>query len=74
MDVRIGIVQSARDLAFETDTSAEEIIAIIEEARKHEGQLAVLHDSKGGQILVNPGSIAYIELGAKTSGRVGFVS
>lgn len=74
MDVRIGIIQAPRELTFETQASAEEVIQAIDTARATEGQLASFTDSKGSQILVNPAAIAYVELGAKAAGRVGFVS
>ena len=74
LDVRIGIIQSPRELTFETDSSAEEILSALEKARAGEGTLAAFTDTKGSQILVNPDSIAYLEMGAKASGRVGFVN
>lgn len=74
MDVRIGIIQAPRELTFETEATAAEIITALNTARETEGQLAVFSDTKGSQILVNPTAISFIEIGEKASGRVGFVS
>lgn len=74
MDVRIGIIQAPRELVFETKSTAEELIEILEAARTEEGKLAVFTDVKGAQLLVNPTAIAYMEMGEKAAGRVGFVS
>lgn len=74
LDVRIGIIQSPRELTFETNDSAEEVLAALETARKTEGALATFTDTKGAQLLVNPAAIAYLEIGAKSGGRVGFVN
>lgn len=71
MEVRIGINQSARELSFETDASAEELSSLIQAAPTG---LVSLTDSKGRTFLVNRESITYIELGSDTSRKVGFVS
>lgn len=74
VDVRIGIIQAPRELAFETDATADEVLAALNTAQEAEGKFASFTDTKGSQILVNPSSISYIEIGEKASGRVGFVS
>ena len=74
VDVRIGIIQAPRELAFETHSTAEEVLSELKTAQGTEGQFAVFTDIKGSQILVNPSAIAYLEVGEKASGRVGFVS
>ncbi|GAA1568100.1 hypothetical protein ACIFOC_01617 [Leucobacter aridicollis] len=71
MEVRIGINQSARELSFETDASAEELSSLIQAAPTG---LVSLTDSKGRTFLVNRESITYVELGSDTSRKVGFVS
>ncbi|MFF8818267.1 MULTISPECIES: DUF3107 domain-containing protein [Leucobacter] len=71
MEVRIGINQSARELSFETDSSAEELSTLIQAAPTG---LVSLTDSKGRTFLVNRELISYVELGSDTSRKVGFVS
>lgn len=71
MEVRIGINQSARELSFETNGSADEIRELIQ--AETDGIVA-LTDSKGRQYLVNRAAITYVEIGNDTARKVGFVS
>ena len=71
MEVRIGITQSARELSFETNASAEEIRGLIQ--ADSEGIVA-LKDSKGREFLVNRAAITYVEIGSDVARRVGFVN
>ena len=71
MEVRIGINQSARELSFETDSTPEELAALIQ---AESTGLVSIADSKGRTFLVNRESITYVELGSDTSRKVGFVS
>ena len=72
MEVRIGIKHSPRELAFETESSAEEVRALIEQSA--DGAFVSLTDSKGRQYLVDTDSITYVELGGDAGRKVGFIS
>lgn len=74
MEVRIGIKHTPRELSFETDASAAEVRALIEDAVAKDASLVALSDSKGRQYLVNTDSISYVELGGETGRKVGFIS
>lgn len=74
MEVRIGITHSARELNFDTASSAAEVREAIETSIASGSTLVSLTDTKGNEFLVNTQSIAYVELGSDTSRRVGFVS
>ncbi|SJN08573.1 putative ATP-binding protein [Leucobacter sp. 7(1)] len=74
MEVRIGIKQSARELAFETSATADEVRALFEAASGKESDLVSLVDTKGRQYLVSAASVAFVELGGEAGRRVGFVS
>lgn len=74
MEVRIGIKHSPRELSFEVDSTPAEVRAIIDQAVSNDDELLALTDLKGRQFLVDTDSIAYIELGAESGRRVGFVS
>lgn len=75
MEVRIGIVQSPRELEFETDAKPEEVRAAVETALSEGKQpLVGFTDNKGKQYLVPTASIAFVELGGDGGRRVGFVS
>lgn len=73
MEVRIGIKHAPRELTFETDTTPDEVRGLVSKAVTL-GELLSLSDTKGRQYLVNADSIAYVELGERPTGRVGFVS
>ncbi|PRI10867.1 DUF3107 domain-containing protein [Leucobacter massiliensis] len=74
MEVRIGIKHSPRELSFETESSAEELRALIENAVAGDASLVALADAKGRQYLVDTESIAYVELGGEGGRKVGFIS
>ncbi|MHB8438282.1 MAG: DUF3107 domain-containing protein [Acidimicrobiales bacterium] len=75
MDVRIGIVQSIKELEVELadDVKREEVIANIEESlAKAEGVLWFT-DRRGRRVAVPVAKVAYVEVGAPVSERrVGF--
>ena len=75
MDVRIGIVQSMKELDIELpdDADRDKVLADIEEALGEEGRILWLTDRKGRQVGVPAAKVAYVELDPPTSdGRVGF--
>ena len=74
MDVRIGIVQTVKELEVELadDTDRETLQSEIDAALSAESVLW-LTDRKGRRVGVPAGKIAYIEVGAPTAERrVGF--
>ena len=75
MDVRIGIVQSMKELDIELsdDADRDKVLADIEAAMGEEGKILWLTDRKGRQVGVPVGKVAYIELDPPASDRrVGF--
>ncbi|RGE21578.1 DUF3107 domain-containing protein [Leucobacter sp. wl10] len=74
MEIRIGIKHSPRELSFETDSTADEVRGLVEDAVAKDAALVALADSKGRQYLIGTDSIAYVELGGEGSRRVGFIS
>ncbi len=74
MDVRIGIVQSAKELEVELGDEADRdaVIAEIESSLRGEGVLW-LTDRKGRRVGIPAAKVAYVEVGAPTQERrVGF--
>ncbi len=75
MDVRIGIVQSVKEIEIELDEDADRdgIVAEIESSLgKGEGVLW-LTDRRGRRVAVPAAKVAYVEVGAPThERRVGF--
>jgi hypothetical protein len=74
MDLRIGIKDSSRELSFESSQSAEEIEKIVVSAMEASAKVLSLSDSKGNKFLIPADSIAYLEIGAEETRRVGFIA
>ncbi|MFM5968834.1 MAG: DUF3107 domain-containing protein [Micrococcales bacterium] len=74
MDVKIGIKQSPRELTFDSAQSASEIYSTVENAVASSSKLIKFSDSKGRVFVVPTESLAYVEIGAEESRRVGFIS
>ncbi len=74
MEVRIGIVNITRELSFESSKTAPELEAEIAEALASGAAHLSLTDDKGRRFLVPTAGIAYVELGAESERRVGFVA
>lgn len=70
VEVRIGIKHSPRELAFETEATADEVRAALTQTA--EG-FATFADSKGKQIIVAADSVAFIEFGGESGRKVGFI-
>jgi len=74
MDVRIGIRDNARDISFQSGLSAKDLTAKVTKAIEAKEAVLELTDEKGNTILVPTSSIAYVEIGAEETRRVGFLS
>jgi hypothetical protein len=75
VDVRIGIVQSVKELDVELpdDADRDKVLADVEAALAKEGAILWLTDRKGRQVGVPAGKIAYVEVDGPTAERrVGF--
>jgi hypothetical protein len=73
VDVRIGIQNVAKELAFESDESRDDVTKAVETALK-DGGLLRLADSKGGEVVVPAAGIGYVEFGREKARRVGFAA
>ena len=74
MDVRIGIRDNARDISFESGLSAKDLMAKVKTAIEASEPVLELSDEKGSIILIPTSSIAYVEIGAEETRRVGFLA
>lgn len=73
MEIRIGMVNTPRELSLETSASAAEIEALVSAALAGNTSLLKLTDDKGKVYLVPSATIAFVEVGSDQSRRVGFV-
>ncbi|WP_353112198.1 DUF3107 domain-containing protein [Microbacterium sp.] len=74
MEIRIGIVNTGRELSFDTAASADEVRAQVAGALDQGATHLSLSDVKGNSYIVPTAHIAYVELGTEESRRVGFVA
>jgi hypothetical protein len=73
MEVRIGVVYTARELVIETDDSADKVSDAITNALANGEALLWLTDTKGRRVGVPVEKIAFVEVAADAGGRkVGF--
>jgi hypothetical protein len=74
VDIRIGILNSPRELNFETAQSPAEVEKIIAAALDSGAKYIRLTDDKDKVYIIPTESFAYIEVGSEISRRVGFVA
>ena len=73
MEVRIGVVYTARELTVDTEDSIDDVTSAIERALSASDPLLWLTDTKGRRVGVPTDKIAYVEVAADAGGRkVGF--
>ena len=72
MEVKIGITDSPRELVFTSSLTPSEVEALVSAALSKDSDVLSLTDEKGRRFLVGSTKIAYVEIGAADSRRVGF--
>lgn len=75
MDVRIGIIQSSKELDIELgdDVSRENVLAAIESALEQPEGVLWLTDRRGRRVGIPTGKVAWVEVGGTSEDRrVGF--
>jgi hypothetical protein len=74
VDIKIGITNSPREIAFETTQTADQIEQAVSAALADKATHLSLQDEKGRRFIVPVASLAYVEVGAEESRRIGFVA
>jgi hypothetical protein len=74
VDIRIGITNSPREIAFESSQSAAEVENLISAALDGAAKYFKLVDNRGTIYIVPTDQFGYIEVGSEESRRVGFVA
>jgi len=72
VDITIGIAEHGRQLTLSVDQDQDAIEKQVTEALA--GSVLALADDKGRKFIVPTAKIAFVEIGAADSRRVGFVS
>ena len=73
MEVTIGVQNLPRELALETDLTADQVTEVLKKALADGGVLE-LTDTRGRRVLVPTATIGYVEVGPEETRRVGFGS
>jgi hypothetical protein len=73
MEIRIGIQHVNREVVLECNEGLKSVQKSIDAALEN-GSLLTLTDEKGRTVIVPGDKIAFIEIGAQASGRVGFAT
>jgi len=74
VDIRIGITNSPREIAFESSQTSDEVEKVVAEALDGGKTYFTLADQKGKVYIVPTVSLGYLEVGSEERGRVGFVN
>jgi len=70
VEVRIGVRNVSREIAFETNESADDVAAKVAAATS--GGVLDLVDAKGRRVVVPSDALGYVEIGEEEKRRVGF--
>lgn len=71
VEIKIGVVDTPKELSIETEESADSIATAVQSAVK-DGTMLTLTDSRGRTFLVPSAKIGYVEIGPGSSRKVGF--
>jgi hypothetical protein len=74
MEIRIGLRNTPREIAFESKQSAAEVEATVSDSINAESKTLKLVDDKGRIFIVPTDALAYVEIGAEEARRVGFIA
>ena len=72
MEVKIGVTDSPRELTLNSAQTPAEVEKLVTDALGAETGVLILTDEKGRRFLVQSAKLAYVEIGAADSRRVGF--
>ena len=73
MEVRIGVVYSAKELSVELEGKGDEVVSAVEDALKGGAPVIWLTDKRGRRVGIPTDKIAYIEVAEEDlAKRVGF--
>ena len=74
MEVKIGVLHTAREIVVDSPQTPEEVEAAVAEALKSvDGQL-VLVEERGRKVIVPANLVAYVDIAQADQRRVGFAT
>jgi hypothetical protein len=73
MEVRIGVVYTAKELSVELEGKGDEVVSAVEDALKGGAPVIWLTDKRGRRVGIPTDKVAYIEVAEEDQAkRVGF--
>jgi hypothetical protein len=72
VEVKIGVVDSPRELVLSSNLSQDEVEALVSDALRGAKGLLTLVDDKGRRFIIAAARVAYVEIGTADPRRVGF--
>lgn len=74
MEVKIGVLHTAREIVVESPQTPEEVEQAVSDALKSvDGQL-VLQEERGRKVIVPANLVAYVDIAQADTRRIGFVT
>jgi hypothetical protein len=73
MEIRIGMINTSREIGLETSQSLAEVEALVANSLNGSSPVLKLSDDKGKVYLVSSANIAFVEVGSDQNRRIGFV-
>ncbi len=74
MEVKIGVLHTAREITLESPQTPDEVEQAVAEALKSTNGQLVLTEEKGRKIIVPANLVAYVDIAQADTRRVGFVT
>lgn len=74
MEIRIGLADTARELTFDTDETADAVKKTVTSALEGGAAVISFTDAKGTSFIVPTSRVSFVEVGTDQSRRVGFVA
>lgn len=74
MEVKIGVLHTAREIVLDSPQTTEEVEQAVAEALKSvDGQLT-LEEERGRKVIIPANLIAYVDIAQSDQRRIGFVT
>ena len=74
MEIKIGVVESPRELVVSSALTADAAEKLVSEALNKEQSVLTLEDEKGRRVIVPVSRVAYVELAPTDVRKVGFIA
>ena len=74
MEVKIGVQNTPRELVIDSTLSSDDVEKAVHAAFSGDEAVLTLEDAKGRKVIVPREKLAYVEVGAPSSGTVGYRS